>query len=234
MPFSASHAVAHIRFTPPPPTRAVYSALHPPSKHPATPNRFSSLSSIENIVGVQFQKFSGEFALQCITCPKGDFMFSKAACRLQLFTLSVTGLFLTAQTVSPKTKDSPLQANSPAPSAKVSAGLELLTDPEGVDFNSSLRQVYLSVKKSWYSIMPPSVEKGSQGRNAIQFRILRDGNIAKDSVELMYHSGKSDLDAASLQAIREAGPFDELPEKFSRPFVVLRVNFYYNLKPPTP
>ncbi len=70
--------------------------------------------------------------------------------------------------------------------------------------------------------------------NAVQFRILRNGNIPNDSVELTYHSGKSDLDAASLQAIREAGPFDKLPEKFSQPFAVLRVTFYYNLKPPTP
>jgi outer membrane biosynthesis protein TonB len=53
-------------------------------------------------------------------------------------------------------------------------------------------------------------------------------------VELMNHSRKSDLDAASLEAIREAGPFDKLPEKFSQPFILVRVTFYYNVKPPTP
>jgi TonB family protein len=80
--------------------------------------------------------------------------------------------------------------------------------------------------------MPPSVEKGNQGVNAVKFRILRDGSVPKDSVELMYRSGKDELDTASLPAVREAEPFKPLPEKFSQPFILLRIT--YNLKPPTP
>jgi TonB family protein len=160
-------------------------------------------------------------------------MFSKTASFLPMVTL-FSATFLTIQTAAPQTKDAPPQSNAPAPHAKAAAGLELLTDPEGVDFNTCLREIYLSVRKSWYEIMPPSVEKGNQGVNAVQFRILRDGSVPEDSVELTYHSGKEDFDKASLQAVREAAPFNHLPEKFSQPFIALRITFYYNVKPPTP
>lgn len=159
-------------------------------------------------------------------------MFSKTTNLLWMFTLLASALFLTIQTAAPQTKDPLPQSNGPAPRAKVSAGLQLLTDPEGVDFNPCLRQVYISVRNSWYAIMPPSVEKGEQGVNSVEFHVLQDGTVPKDSVKMTSQSGKSTLDAASLQAVREASPINRLPDKFSQPFIVLRITFYYNRKPP--
>jgi len=78
---------------------------------------------------------------------------------------------------------------------------------------------------------PPSIEKGLQGKNTVEFRILRDGNIQKDSLKMIASSQKSELDTASLGAVREAAPFSHLPENFSEPFIVLRMTFYYNLLP---
>ena len=49
---------------------------------------------------------------------------------------------------------------------------------------------------------------------------------------MVSRSEKKDFDAASLRAIREAAPFEHLPEKFSQPFIVLRFHFYYNLPLP--
>jgi TonB family protein len=111
------------------------------------------------------------------------------------------------------------------------AGLEVLSDTEGVDFNSYLRDVYVSVKKHWFAIMPPSVVMGQQGANTVEFRILQDGNVPTDSMFIV-SSGKSDFDAASLEAIKEAAPFKRLPELFSKPLIVLRFSFYYNLPVP--
>ena len=37
------------------------------------------------------------------------------------------------------------------------AGVEMLTDTEGVDFNDYLRRVYITVKQNWFSVMPASV-----------------------------------------------------------------------------
>lgn len=61
----------------------------------------------------------------------------------------------------------------------------MLTDTEGVDFNSYLRDVYLSVKKHWFANMPPSVEKGQQGTNTIEFHVLQDGSVPKDSIKIV-------------------------------------------------
>ena len=62
----------------------------------------------------------------------------------------------------------------------------------------------------------------------MEFRVLQDGNVTKDSLKITASSRKSDLDAASLQKVREAAPFSHLPEKFTQPFVELRFTFYYN------
>lgn len=160
-------------------------------------------------------------------------MFPKTTNLLSMFTLIAAALFLTIQTAAPQAKDPPPQSNSPAPRAKVSAGLQLLTDPEGVDLSPCLRQVCISVRNSWYAIMPPSAEKGEQGVNSVEFHVLQNGTVPKDSVKMTSPSGKSTLDATSLQAVREASPVNRLPEKFSQPFIALPFTFYYNLKPPT-
>ena len=72
---------------------------------------------------------------------------------------------------------------APLKGGKVVCTVELLTGLEGVDFNSSLRSIYQAVKQRWYANMPPSVEKGQQGSNRVEFQIQRDGNIVKDSFE---------------------------------------------------
>ena len=124
------------------------------------------------------------------------------------------------------------QQSTPPSKARAACGIEMRTDTEGVDFNPYLRDVYLSVKKRWFANMAPSVEKGQQGTNAIEFHVLQDGSVPKDSIKMVVSSEKSDFDAASLQGIQEAAPFNHLPDKFSKPFIVLRFMFYYNLPIP--
>jgi hypothetical protein len=45
-------------------------------------------------------------------------------------------------------------------------------------------------------------------------------------------SEKSDFGAASVEGIQEAVPLGHLPEKFSKPFILLRFTFYNNLPVP--
>ncbi len=127
------------------------------------------------------------------------------------------------------TTDGPQSAGSTPKHAQVRSGLEMLTDTEGIDFNAYLRTVYISVRQNWSAIMPPSVQMGQQGVNSVEFRIMQDGKIPEDFVKLTARSGKEDLDRASLTAIRALAPFDHLPEKFSQPFIALRITFYYNM-----
>jgi len=80
--------------------------------------------------------------------------------------------------------------------------------------------------------MPASFEKGQQGTNAVEFHVLKDGSIPTDSIKMVVSSENIDFDAASLQAVQGAAPFNHLPEKFSKPFIALRFTFYYNVSVP--
>jgi TonB family protein len=124
------------------------------------------------------------------------------------------------------------QQSTPPAKGSAGGGIELLTDTEGVDFSSYLRDVSLSVKKRWFANMPASVQKGQQGTNTVEFHVLQDGSVPKNSIKVVATSKKSDLDAASWRGVQAAAPFHHLPEKFSKPFIVLRFTFYYNVPIP--
>ena len=111
------------------------------------------------------------------------------------------------------------------------SNLELLTDWEGIDFQPYVKDVFVAVRQHWYSVMPQSVQLGERGSNVVRFRVLRNGTVPPDSVQLEISSNKQDLDRTSSKAIQKAGPFKPLPEKFSKPFIELRFTFYYNCKP---
>jgi TonB family protein len=117
-------------------------------------------------------------------------------------------------------------------SGERSAGIEMLTPTEGVDFNGYLRNVYGTTKKRWFANMPASVAKGNKGINSVEFRILQDGTVPKEFMKIKAPSGKADLDEASLAGIRAAAPFAKLPAEFTGPYIELRFTFYYNLAPP--
>jgi TonB family protein len=124
--------------------------------------------------------------------------------------------------------------NSASKVGKVWCSIELISDEEGVDFNPYLQQIYFEVKKRWFANMPPSIEKGQEGRNIVEFHVLRDGNVPKDSVKMISSSEKTDFDTVSLETISDAAPFSHLPEKFSKLYIVVRFTFRYNLAPPKP
>jgi outer membrane biosynthesis protein TonB len=112
------------------------------------------------------------------------------------------------------------------------AGVEMLTDTEGVDFNDYLRRVYIAVRNNWYSVMPPSVQLGDQGVVSLQFKIMRDGSVPDGMPIQVFGSGKEPLDRAAHSSIRASNPFPPLPAQFKGPFIELRFTYYYNIQPP--
>jgi TonB family protein len=156
-------------------------------------------------------------------------MFILTANRLLLLAVLVSVPFHTMGTVVLPNSDVPQSADSTPKHGQAQCGLELLTATDGIDFNAYLRTVYISVRQNWYAVMPPSVQAGQQGVTRVEFRVMQDGKIPEDFPKLTGHSGKEDLDRASLTAIRAAAPFGHLPEKFSQPFIALRITFYYNV-----
>jgi outer membrane biosynthesis protein TonB len=108
-------------------------------------------------------------------------------------------------------------------------GYEILTPTEGVDFSDYMKRVVASVRRNWYAVMPESAQLGDRGRVALQFRIMRDGNVPTGEPTRLLGSGKEPLDRAAVSAIRSSNPFEPLPPAFSGPYIELRFYFLYNL-----
>lgn len=113
------------------------------------------------------------------------------------------------------------------------AGVEMLTDTQGVDFNDYLRRVYITVKQNWFSVMPASVQLGDQGVVSLQFKIMRDGSVPDGDPQRVFGSGKEPLDRAAVSSIRASNPFPQLPSAFKGPYIELRFTYYYNMPIPT-
>jgi TonB family protein len=121
--------------------------------------------------------------------------------------------------------------NAPKPSTPpFSLGIELLTDPQGVDLGPYMRSVYKSVKDKALATMPPSVASGDQGVVSIRLQIQKDGTLpALPSIVLS--SRKKVLDENAIGAVSKAAPYEHLPEKLSAPSIEFRLSFYYNIAP---
>ncbi len=108
-------------------------------------------------------------------------------------------------------------------------GYEILTPTEGVDFSDYMARVIAAVRRNWYAVMPESAMLGDRGRVALQFRIMKDGNVPAGEPVRLIGSGKEPLDRAAVSAIRSSNPFEPLPQAFSGPYIELRFYFLYNL-----
>jgi TonB family protein len=115
------------------------------------------------------------------------------------------------------------QATVPVP-AKY-GNIEILSDTQGVDFGPYLKDVVSKVRTNWYELIPTSAEM-RKGKVAIEFAILKDGHIG--SMKLVATSGDVALDRAAWGGITASNPLPTLPSAFPRPYLALRLRFYYN------
>jgi outer membrane biosynthesis protein TonB len=110
-------------------------------------------------------------------------------------------------------------------------GIEMLTPDQGVDFNSYLQRVYVTVKRNWFAIMPESVELGEKGVVVLTFKIMRDGSVPGAEPVINRNSGKEPLDRAAYSSVRASNPFEPLPSQFTGPYIELRYTYLYNVSP---
>jgi hypothetical protein len=108
-------------------------------------------------------------------------------------------------------------------------GLEMLTPDQGVDFNSYLQRVYVTVKRNWFAVMPASVELGERGIVVLTFRIMQDGSVPSSEPVIQRNSGKEPLDRAAFSSVRASNPFEPLPARFKGPYIELRYTYLYNI-----
>jgi TonB family protein len=144
---------------------------------------------------------------------------------LQVLTLSAALAWLASH------PQGQVQESSPAkPILRIE--MVVLTDVEGVDFNSYLGDLYRRVRSRWFAAMPESaIAQGNQTKVVVHFKIQRDGTLPHKNPAIEVSSGDKSKDNAATAAIRTAAPFEQLPKPFSGQNIELRVRFTYGLPP---
>ena len=117
------------------------------------------------------------------------------------------------------------------PRTDIRGDVEILSDTMGVDFGPYLQRVLYEIKTHWYNLVPevaraPMMKKG---KLAIDFSILKEGNVAGQTLRLS--SGDLALDRAAWGGITDSNPLPPLPSQFKGTYLQLRIIFYYNTDP---
>jgi len=127
--------------------------------------------------------------------------------------------------------DEPGESSNPfaPPSHRGTASsLELLSDPQGVDFRPYLTQILATVRRNWLAVIPESARiEGRRGRVQIQFIVDRSGRVPK--LVIASPSGSESLDRAAVTGISASHPFPPLPAGFKGDQVKLQFAFTYNM-----
>lgn len=118
--------------------------------------------------------------------------------------------------------------NLPGSAPRDTSTVEMLSDPQGVDFKPYLIRVLAAVRRNWRAVIPESARLGRQGRVQIQFAIARDGSVPK--LVIAMPSGTDALDRAAVAGISASNPFPPLPTAFKGQQVRLQLTFTYNMK----
>jgi hypothetical protein len=109
-------------------------------------------------------------------------------------------------------------------------GVQILSDTQGVDFNSWLAYWHRETMRSWDPLIPDEVNPpiSKSGQLVIRFKILPNGRIMDGSMMLEGSSGDTALDRAAWGALTGSN-YPPLPSEFHGPYLELRANFRYNI-----
>lgn len=115
----------------------------------------------------------------------------------------------------------------------VSAGMMILSNTQGVDFNSYIsHEVMAKIQREW-SIQIQKLDNASaekKGRVIFEFAIERDGSIGQ--MKKKQSTQEQPLDDVVQDAIHGASPFAGLPAKFPGKEITVRFQCDYNQEEP--
>lgn len=117
---------------------------------------------------------------------------------------------------------------SPQTPGQTRSSLELLSDPQGIDFKPYLIRILSMVRRNWLAVIPESAHLGRRGQVLLQFVINRDGQVPK--LVIAMPSGAEALDRAAVAGISASVPFPPLPAEFKGRDVRLQFSFKYNVQ----
>jgi hypothetical protein len=114
-----------------------------------------------------------------------------------------------------------------------SGGVEVLSDTQGVDFNSWLIRWHRETEHTWDPLIPDEVNPPilKSGAVVIRFKVLPNGRIMDGSMVLEGRSGDTGLDRAAWGALTGSN-YPPLPREFHGPYLELRAMFLYNMQAP--
>ncbi len=114
-----------------------------------------------------------------------------------------------------------------------SGGVEVLSDTQGVDFNSWLARWHWETERTWDPLIPDEVNPPiyKSGMVAVRFKVLPNGRLMDNSLVLEGRSGDVALDRAAWGALTGSN-YPPLPRDFHGPYLELRAYFLYNMQPP--
>jgi TonB family protein len=101
--------------------------------------------------------------------------------------------------------------------------VELLTDPQGVDFRPYLTEMLSTVRAKWYKNFPQNSGGGAKKRVLVEGRISQDGHVTKWTI--VSESGDQTMDRAALAILSSAAPFSPLPREFKGDRITVRFAF---------
>jgi outer membrane biosynthesis protein TonB len=113
-----------------------------------------------------------------------------------------------------------------------SGGVQVLSDTQGVDFNSWLVRWHRETQRTWDPLIPDEVNAPilKKGAVVIRFRVLPNGRLQEGSMVLEGRSGDTGLDRAAWGALTGSN-YPPLPREFHGPYLELRAIFLYNMEP---
>jgi outer membrane biosynthesis protein TonB len=111
------------------------------------------------------------------------------------------------------------------------AGVEMLTDTQGVDFDQYLKKIIAEIRTTWLPLIPEEARPplNKQGETQIRFIILPDGRIGGMTLEGSTHDDA--INKSCWGSITGVGQFPPLPSQFHGPNIELRVHYLVNKEP---
>ena len=104
----------------------------------------------------------------------------------------------------------------------------VLSDTQGYDFSSYMRELTNRVRYNWYALIPGVAVRGEKGRVIVVFTIFRNGTV--QNLHVVASSKVEVLDRAATAAIKASDPFAALPADFKGEHIDLQLSFLYNIK----
>jgi TonB family protein len=117
-------------------------------------------------------------------------------------------------------------AGSALSDGRPKSNLQLLSDPQGVDFKPYLVQILTAVRRNWLAVIPESAHMGRRGQVLIQFIIDRHGTVPK--LVIASPSGTEAFDRAAVAGVSMSNPFPPLPVGYQGDQIRLQLAFSYN------